>query len=203
MNFINSPKLSLEFYQRDVVLVAKDLLGKTFIRNYHGNLLAGKIVEVEAYDESEEASHSFNGRSERTEIMFERGGFLYVYFIYGVHYCCNVVTGTAGHGAAVLIRALEPLNNLAILAQNRLSKTNLSDSELLNLTSGPAKLCKALNISTKENGLDLCADTIYILDAPTINKDQIITTTRIGISKAVELPWRFYIKDNNFVSKKR
>ncbi len=203
MNFLNSPKLSPEFYQRDVVQVAKELLGKIFIRKFQVQILAGKIVEVEAYDQSEEASHSFHGKSKRNEIMFQRGGYLYVYFIYGVHYCCNVVTGPEDHGAAVLIRAIEPLNNLNTIAKNRFGKFDLLDSEVLNLTSGPAKLCKGFKISKEENGIDLNSSKISILDSPKIVEDKIVKTTRIGISKAAELPWRFYIRDNKFVSKKR
>ncbi len=201
-DILNSPKLDLTFYNRDVVKVARDLLGKIFIRRIRGKTLVGKIVEVEAYDANDEASHSYNGRSQRNDVMFNKGGVLYVYFIYGVHYCCNVVTGEAGHGAAVLIRAVEPLNNLNFLAKNRFDKTKINAKEKINLTNGPAKFCEAFKIGRAENGINLFGDKIYILDQPRLKKNQIVQTTRIGISKSKELPWRFYIKNNPFVSKK-
>jgi len=201
-NKLSLPKLDQTFYLKDVLVVARELLGKTFIRKIDQQTLAGTIVEVEAYDPEDEASHSFNGRSERNRVMFESGGLLYVYFIYGVHYCCNIVTGKADHGAAVLIRAIEPLINFDLLAQNRFNKTVLSDKEKINLTNGPAKICQAFKIGRADNGTNLNGNDIYILDAPKLKKNQIVQTTRIGISKSKELPWRFYIKDNIFVSQK-
>jgi len=201
-DILNSSKLEKSFYVRDVVEVAEDLLGKTLIRKVNGKILAGIIVEVEAYDADDEASHSFNGRSQRNDVMFEEGGLLYVYFIYGVHFCCNIVTGKTKHGAAVLIRAVEPLNHLDILAKNRFGKTSITDKEKINLTNGPAKLCQAFRIGRAENGIDLTGDEIYILNAPKLNKNQIVQTTRIGITKSKDILWRFYIKDNPFVSKK-
>ena len=200
---LSLPKLDQTFYLRDVVEVARELLGKTFIRKINQQILAGTIVEVEAYDARDEASHSFSGRSERNSVMFENGGLLYVYFIYGVHYCCNIVTGKADHGAAVLIRAIEPLNHFDLLAQNRFNKTFISDKDKINLTNGPAKICQALKIEKSDNGTNLNGKNIYILDAPKLGKDQIVQTTRIGISRSKELPWRFYIKDNIFVSPKK
>ncbi|MEN8194242.1 MAG: DNA-3-methyladenine glycosylase [Bacteroidota bacterium] len=201
INFQNLPKLDQGFYLKDAVEVAKNLLGKIIVRQYNNKLLAGTIVEVEAYDESEEASHSFNGLSRRNEVMFQKGGLLYVYLIYGIHYCCNVVTGNAGHGAAVLIRAVEPLNNLNLLAKNRFNKTSYSEKEKLNLTNGPAKLCKAFHINLADNGEKLDGNNIYLLDAPRLKDENIVQTTRIGITQAKELLWRFYIKGNRFVSK--
>lgn len=201
-DILNSPKLDKPFYVRNVVKVAKDLLGKTLVRKVNGRTLAGTIVEVEAYDAGDEASHSFNGRSQRNEVMFEEGGLLYVYFIYGVHYCCNIVTGKAEHGAAVLIRAVEPLNHFNYLAKNRFDKTEISEKEKINLTNGPAKFCQAFKIGRSDNGVNLLGNKIYILDQSGLRKNQIVQTTRIGITKSKELPWRFYIKDNPFVSKK-
>lgn len=201
-NILNSPKLEQNFYIRDILEVAKELLGKIFIRKIGQLIFAGKIVEVEAYDTGDEASHSFNGISDRNRVMFENGGLLYVYFIYGVHYCCNVVTGKDDHGAAVLIRAIEPLNHLELLAKNRFNKITMNEKEKINLTNGPAKICQAFQIGKSDNGTSLIADDIYILDTPKIKEDQIIQTTRIGISRSKELPWRFYIKDNKFVSQK-
>ena len=177
-------------------------MGKTFIRKIDQKALAGKIVEVEAYDANDEASHSFNGKTKRNSVMFERGGLLYVYFIYGVHYCCNIVAGKVNHGAAVLIRAIEPLNHFETLASNRFNNTALTDKSLLNLTNGPAKICQAYKIGTLDNRINLNGDDIYILDAPKIEKAKMIQTTRVGISKSKNLQWRYYIKDNIFVSKK-
>ncbi len=201
-DILNSPKLDQIFYLRNVVEVARELLGKTFVRKIKNQTLAGTIVEVEAYDAGDEASHSFNGKSKRNSVMFENGGLLYAYFIYGVHYCCNIVTGKADHGAAILIRAIEPINHFENFAVNRFNKKNLSDIEMTNLTNGPAKLCQALKINKLDNGTNLLGNDIYILDAPKLNNDKIVPTTRIGISKSKELPWRFYIKDNIFVSRK-
>ena len=201
-DILNSPKLDRIFYLRNVVEVARELLGKTFVRKIKNQTLAGTIVEVEAYDAGDEASHSFNGKSKRNSVMFENGGLLYAYFIYGVHYCCNIVTGKADHGAAILIRAIEPINHFENFAVNRFNKKNLSDIEMTNLTNGPAKLCQALKINKLDNGTNLLGNDIYILDAPKLNNDKIVPTTRIGISKSKELPWRFYIKDSIFVSRK-
>lgn len=195
------PKLNQKFYSRDVVIVARGLLGKTLVRSFDDFQLAGKIVEVEAYDQSEEAAHSYNGLSQRNKIMFQKGGLLYVYFIYGVHYCCNVVTGKESHGSAVLIRAIEPLNYIDILGKNRFNKSKINEKEKINLTNGPAKICQAYSIGKSENGTNLVGNKIYILDSPKVKADQIVETTRIGISKSTELPWRFYIKNNRYISR--
>ena len=133
--------------------------------------------------------------------MFKQSGLLYVYQIYGIHFCCNVVTGKENIGEAVLIRAIEPINNIETMQLNRFSKTQISEKELKNLTNGPAKLCKALSISKHDNGTNLLDDEIYILDSKDISETNIVTTARIGISKSAELPLRFYIKNNRFVSK--
>lgn len=201
-DILNSPKLDQIFYLRNVVEVARELLGKTFVRKIKNQTLAGTIVEVEAYDAGDEASHSFNGKSKRNSVMFENGGLLYVYFIYGVHYCCNIVAGKCDHGVAILIRAIEPINHFENFAVNRFNKKNLSDKEMISLTNGPAKLCQALKINKLDNGTNLLGNDIYILDAPKLNNDKIVSTTRIGISKSKELLWRLYIKDNIFVSRK-
>lgn len=201
LNFQN--KLPKKFYTRDALSVANDLLGKYFVRKINGKVLAGKIVEVEAYDGAvDEASHTFRGKTKRNEIMFEEGGFLYVYFTYGVHFCCNVVAGKKDEGKAVLIRGIEPLEGLEILAENRFGKNQISEKEKLNLTSGPGKICQAFDIARDENGLNLLGDKIFLLKNRKIPEERIVTSRRIGIKKAVELPWRFYIKDNPYVSKR-
>lgn len=198
-----SSKLPIEFYNRDVKSVAKSLLGKIFVRKIDNLVLSGRIVEVEAYDgKNDQASHSYNGLTKRNEVMFGKPGNLYVYFTYGMHFCANVVTGKEGYGAAVLIRAIEPIEGISTLAKNRFNKENISQKELINLCSGPAKICQAFNIKREQNGFNLSGNEIYILDAPEIPASKIVSATRIGIKKSIDLLWRYYIKDNPFVSKK-
>lgn len=195
-------KLEKKFYTKEVTSVAKELLGKTFVKIVNGETVSAKIVEVEAYNgKIDEAAHSFGGKTKRNKVMFNEGGFLYVYFIYGTHYCCNVVTGLENDGSAVLIRAVEPLTGIDYLAENRYGKTKLTEKELLGLTNGPGKICKAFNITKKDNGIDLSGDEIFLFDAKKVDKSRITQTVRVGIKKSEELPWRFYLKDNLFVSK--
>ncbi len=202
MNDFNK-KLPHNFFTRDVHIVAKELLGKYFVRNINGKLLAGRIVEVEAYDgKSDEASHSFIGKTKRNEVMFNGGGNLYVYFTYGMYFCANVVTGKQNDATAVLIRALEPVEGIEKMSINRFGKKNVSDKEIINLANGPGKLCIAFQIGKEHNGIDLTGDEIYLYYAPVIPKEMIESTTRIGIKKSVHLPWRYYIKNNRYVSKK-
>lgn len=199
----SNEKLPQKFYTRNVLKVARDLLGKIFVVNNKGKILSGKIVEVEAYDGScDEAAHTFNGKTKRNEVMFETGGLLYVYFTYGMYYCSNVVTGEKDERTAVLLRALEPVEGIEEMSLNRYGKKEFTDKEKLNLTSGPGKLCLALGINKSHNGASLIEDEIYILDNKKIPSSKIVTTTRIGITKSKEFPWRFYIKDNPYVSKK-
>lgn len=134
--------------------------------------------------------------------MFNFGGFLYVYFTYGNHFCCNVVTGTKGEGTAVLIRAVKPLTGINKMSMNRFNKKEISEKEKLNLTSGPGKVCKAFGIERKHSGIDLTGDKIFLVDRPKIKNKDIVVAKRIGITKSVNLPWRFYINENPFVSRK-
>jgi len=195
-------KLPREFYLRPVLKVATDLLGKILVKNEGTKLLAGKIVEVEAYDGSkDEASHSFRGKTKRNEVMFWQGGYLYVYFTYGVHHCCNVVTGKEGYGAAVLIRAIEPLIGIETMAYRRFGKKKIDEKQLLNLTNGPGKICEAFAFNRSHSGLDLTGNKVYIIDVPSVKKSQIGISKRIGITKSTELPWRFFIKDSKFLSR--
>lgn len=191
------------FYTRDVLTVAKDLLGKIFVKDDRDKKYSGIIVEVEAYSgATDEAAHTFNGKTKRNEVMFEEGGLLYVYFTYGVHFCSNVVTGKEGESNAVLLRGIQPINGIEFMAMNRFGKKNLSYKEKINLANGPGKICQAFNIKREHNGSDLLGDNIFILDNKKVADSDIVTTTRIGIKKSVDLPWRFYIKDNTFVSRK-
>ncbi len=157
--------------------------------------LRGRIVETEAYGQTDAASHSCKGRTPRTEIMFGPAGFLYVYFTYGMHYCCNIVTGPPGHGAAVLIRSLEPLEGVGIMSANRKDRSGVA------VTNGPAKLCQALMIDKRLNGHNLTTAPLKLITRPALQQVEIVQTTRIGISQAKDVPWRFYIKDNSYVSK--
>lgn len=198
-------KLKKVFYKRDVLIVAKELLGKIFVFDNKrlGIKLSAKIVEVEAYDGNiDEAAHTFIGKTERNKIMFEEGGFLYVYFTYGKHFCANIVTGEKNHGTAILLRAMEPIDGIEILSKNRFAKNNLSETEKIKLLNGPGKICNAFNITKDQYGIDLTKDEIYLLNSEKISESQIVTTKRIGIKKSKDLMWRFYIKDNKYISKK-
>ncbi len=198
-------KINREFYIRNTIKVAKELLGKYLIRKYKGKLLIGKIVETEAYLENDDASHSFRGKTKRNEVMFWQGGHLYVYFTYGMHYCCNVVTEEEGKGCAVLIRAVEPVENIEFMKTRRKIDTS---KNIYNLTNGPAKVCQAFALGRNENGTDLCGDEIWIghkknLKSEILNpKLEIISSSRVGITNGSEHKWRFYIKDNKWVSRK-
>lgn len=198
-------KLSKDFYTRDVLIVAKDLLGKIFVFNDKriNKKLSAKIVEVEAYDgEVDEAAHTFIGKTDRNKIMFEEGGYLYVYFTYGVHFCANVVTGKKDHGTAVLLRAMEPIEGLDYFFQNRFKKHKINEKGKINLLNGPGKICQAFNINKDQYGIDLTKNEIYLLESQKIDVSEIVVTQRIGIKKSKELPWRFYIRENPYISKK-
>lgn len=194
--------LSRKFYIRPVITVAKDLLGKLLVKNEGNGVIAGRIVEVEAYDGNvDQASHSFNGKTKRNEVMFNEGGYFYVYFTYGAHFCCNVVTGKKNHGTAVLIRAVEPLIGIDKMIQNRFGRDLKSEKEIYNLTSGPGKVCKAFGFTKEHSGLDLTNSSVFIVDQPKLKKSMIGNSKRIGITKSVNLPWRFFEIGNPYLSR--
>ena len=194
--------LSRKFYIRPVLTVAKDLLGKLLVKNEGNGVIAGRIVEVEAYDGNvDQASHSFNGKTKRNEVMFNEGGYFYVYFTYGAHFCCNVVTGKKNHGTAVLIRAVEPLIGIDKMIQNRFGRDLKSEKEIHNLTSGPGKVCKAFGFTKEHSGLDLTNSSVFIVDQPKLKKSMIGNSKRIGITKSVNLPWRFFEIGNPYLSR--
>ncbi len=191
----DSPRNFSAFLGAPPATVAKRLLGCLLIREINGQRLVGRIVETEAYHQSDAASHSYKGRTPRVDVMFGPAGFAYVYFTYGMHYCMNVVTGPEGEGSAVLIRALEPLEGLDRMAENR------QKASVRQLTNGPAKLCKALQIDTSFNGHDLKTSPLMLQIESPVDDAVIVQTTRIGISRDVDRPWRFYLRGNAFVSK--
>lgn len=200
---LTGKKLGKNFYSRDVLIVAKELLGKILVKNDAKYPLAGKIAEVEAYHgDFDEAAHSFRGITKRTEVMFREGGYLYVYFTYGAHHCCNVVTGKKGEGTAVLIRAVEPLLGMDKMIKNRFGRNLKGEKEKFNLTSGPGKICKAFNLNRNHSGIDITKEKIFILDKPKVENSKIGISKRIGISKSTELEWRFFLKDNPYLSRK-
>lgn len=174
---------------------AKRLLGATLEREIDGTVVRVKIVETEAYDQTDAASHSYKGRTQRTDVMFGPPGHLYVYFTYGMHYCCNVVVGEEGYGAAVLIRAVEPFENEPLLMKRRGGKSGVE------LTNGPAKLCQALGIDKQMNGHDLHRPPLKLIFNPPLAQADIVTSERIGISQAKDVPWRFYIETSPYVSR--
>jgi len=192
-----------EFFNRPTLQVARDLLGQKLIRwHKHQPIKIGLIVETEAYLGSQDkASHAYRGKTKRNAPMFGPPGTIYVYLIYGMYYCLNLTTGPAGHPSAVLIRALEPLED------NQLELTRLTLRQKQRLTSGPGRLSRWLNIDTRLNHLNI-TDNPHLtiqLTSP-VADDQVATGPRIGVAYAQEdalKPWRFYLKNHPFVSKSR
>jgi DNA-3-methyladenine glycosylase len=183
------------FLGADVVTAAQRLLGCLLARELDGRQLIGKIVETEAYHQTDAASHSYKRRTPRTDIMFGPPGFTYVYFTYGMHYCMNVVTGREGEGSAVLVRAIEPLGGEDSMRTNRHGVSGVQ------VTNGPAKLCQALRVDKALNGHDLRQPPLELRLQPAVRPGDIVQTTRIGISQAQDAPWRFYLAGNPYVSK--
>ncbi len=186
--------IELDFLRNPAYEVAPRLLGCIIERDINRVTLRGRIVETEAYDQTDIASHSYNGETPRTKVMFGPAGYLYVYFTYGMHYCCNVVVGDEGYGAAVLIRAVEPLDGLDAMEERRRRSG-------IELTNGPAKFCQAFGIGKEQNGTNLMSGAVRLLPGDELGADAITQTTRIGISRGQELLWRFYETGNKFVSK--
>lgn len=196
--------LPRSFYHRRTLLVAQELLGKRIIRTDGKRLLSGIIVETEAYLHNDPASHSFKGPTQRNSAMFGAGGHLYVYFTYGMHYCANVVTGPEGTGEAVLIRAVEPVEGIEWMVRHRFpahTKDELDERRRIALTNGPAKFAQAFGLTTKQNGLDLLNSDVIITNGTALARGTIAASTRIGITKAAEKRWRFFVKGNAWVSR--
>ena len=189
--------LTRKFYNRDTLVVARELLGKFLVRRTPKGNIVAKIVEVEAYRGSDDpASHAYKGETPRNRLMFGKPGFAYVYFIYGNHYCLNVTTEREGVPGAVLMRAVEIVEGM------ELARKNGEIASLVNLSNGPGKLTKALNISKIHNGLDLTnADELFIRSQGTVESFEIATSRRVGVKAGAEKPWRFYIKNCKFISR--
>jgi len=180
-------KLPRQFYDRDTITVARELLGKFLVHHAAGVERIGRIVEVEAYVGPHDlAAHSSKGITERTRVMFGRPGHAYVYLIYGIHHCMNVVTEREGHGAAVLLRALEPVKNLE------------------GGTQGPGLLCRAMAITKSLNAHDLLSNDFFITEPPAPRHHIIVNRPRIGVEYAgrwAKRHLRFYIRSNAYVSR--
>jgi len=182
-------KLHRRFFNRPVLAVARDLVGATL----RVGGCAGVIVEVEAYHHTDPAAHSYGGQTDRNAVMFGPPGHIYVYRSYGIHWCMNFVCEEAGSASAVLLRALEPTEGLGLMRRRR------GVEDVRNLCSGPGKLCEALGVTGAHNGLavDAAPFALHARDrAP-----KLLRGVRIGITKAVEKPWRFGVKDSRYLSK--
>lgn len=193
-----SKSLRSEFYLQDTITIAKQLLGKILVIQKNRVLRSAKIVETEAYiGDHDPACHAYRRFTNRSSTLYEEGGTIYVYFIYGNHYCFNVVTEPKGRGCAVLVRAVEPVEGLGYMVKRRGNITSI-----YNLTNGPGKVTQAMGIDASFNKKNLFTPSIYIYQPENQPDFEIVTTTRIGINVGKELPYRFYIKNNPFVSRK-
>jgi DNA-3-methyladenine glycosylase len=196
--------LPRDFYRRDVVAVARELLGAILIKKSAEGTASGVIVETEAYaGHDDAASHSFKLRTpppgHRTRVMFGDGGYAYVYFIYGAHNCFNVTANLPGKPEAVLIRALEPAEGIELMRARRNARAG-------NLCGGPGKLCQALGITRSDYGRDLCGDELFILEGKPVPNEATLATPRKNVDYAGEAsayPYRFVIKDSKFLSTRR
>ncbi len=199
MSSRSTERLPLRFYARPSTVVARELLGRVFVRSGRaGARVAARIVETEAYEQTDPASHSFRGVTARNAVMFGPAGRLYVYFTYGMHFCMNVVTDREGWGSAVLLRAAEPLEGVAAMRRRR------GTADLRLLCSGPARLTQALGIDRRFDGVDLVeGSTLWIERGEPVPQARVRIGPRVGIRSGVEQPWRFSVADDAFVSRGR
>jgi len=189
-------RLSRTFFARPAPEVARDLLGKLLVHKLNGHTLAGKIVEAEAYlGDDDQAAHAARRLTSRTKVLFGPPGHAYVYFIYGMYECLNLVCEPDGIAGCVLIRALEPLAGIEEMQSRRPATHRLRD-----LASGPGKLTLAMGITRALYGCDITRGDLQVREFSDADPVEIVTTTRVGISVSRDLPLRFYIKDNEFVS---
>jgi len=186
-------KLKRAFYLRPTLDIARDLIGKFLVYRHDDEYLAARLVEVEAYiGEDDPACHAAVGKTARNEMMYGPGGYSYIYFIYGMYHCLNVVTEQKGFPAAVLIRGAEPVDGLDYMRQNY-------GSDRPRITNGPGKLCRAFGLSREHNGLDLTGPVLYIEDRG-YHAGRIEISPRIGIKKGTAKKWRFFDPDSAYVS---
>jgi len=192
-------RLEKQFYEIPTLELAEKLIGKIFVRTLPGNRqLKARIVETEAYlGVDDEACHAWRGRTERNSTMFLRPGTIYVYFTYGCHHLINIVSEPEHRAGAVLLRAMEPVEGISFMQMQRGTAV---ERELM---SGPGKLARALQIERRDNGRDLFGEEFYLENAPPVPEKMIGTTTRVGISRSRDLPWRKFIINNPHVSKAR
>jgi len=195
-NISRQTPLPRSFYNQSTLLLAQALLGKYLYRRWRNSFLVGKIVETEAYiGEDDPACHAARGKTNRNAVMYGPPGFAYIYFIYGMYYCLNVVAEAKGFPAAVLIRALEPLDGIEQMMTFRKNRI------VQNLTNGPGKLCQAFHLNRKQNGTNLCGEEVFITNGEAIVSTHIASSKRIGIKVGMDHQWRFFMKDNSFVSR--
>jgi len=190
-------KLPRSFYARPTLEVARDLLGKEIVFNTAGERLSARIVEVEAYiGRDDPACHAAPGPTERNRVMFGKPGFSYVYFIYGMYHCFNIVTEREGFPAAVLLRAAEPLVGIDAM------RSNSPRGKVDTILSGPGKFCRSFGLTREHSAMDLTGTALYLkdTDAPV---GEIVVTSRIGIKKGTELPYRFCVADSAALSGRR
>jgi DNA-3-methyladenine glycosylase len=197
-------KLTRGFYERDTLTVARELLGKHLVRVSADGTLIGKVVETEAYIGPEDAAaHSYGGKvTKRNAVMFGEAGHAYIYQIYGMYYCLNVVTAKVNMPEAVLIRAAEPVEGLDIMAKRRGLSVS-GERDMIKLANGPGKLCRALALDTSFSGADLCGDELFLVDPGVRETFEIRATPRINVDYAGtsgDLPWRFIVVGNRFVT---
>jgi DNA-3-methyladenine glycosylase len=194
---LTTPRLKRTFFARDPVLLARDLLGRTLFYRTSEGLLAGRIVETEAYTgQADPASHAFRGRTARNGVMFGAAGHAYVYFSYGVHYCLNVTADAAGTAGAVLLRALEPLAGVEIMW------TRGDDGPEVRLLSGPGKIGRAFGLTLDDNGRDFTRGPLGVAAGSAVPDREVAASRRIGISRAVDLPYRFTVIGSRSVSRR-
>ena len=184
-------RLPRTFYRRDARVVARDLLGRIIVTAFDGIRTAGRIVETEAYLGAEDlASHASRGPTRRNEPMFLGGGHAYIYFIYGMHHCFNIVTGERGSGEAVLLRAIEPTEGIELMLERR----GPAVRNRRHIADGPGKLAVALGIGPELNGVDLTTNPrIWIEPGTPVDDSHVTTTPRIGITKGLEHDWRYVV----------
>ena len=192
---LTSPRLTRTFFTRDPVTVARDLLGRILFYRTPKGLLAGRIVETEAYTgQADPASHAFRGRTARNAVMFGAGGHAYVYFSYGVHYCLNVTADAPGVAGAVLLRALEPLAGVEIMRRHG------DDGPEVRLLSGPGKIGRGFGLDLKDNGRDFTRGPLGLSAGAPVSDHEVAVSRRIGISRAADLPYRFSVIGSRSVS---